>query len=139
MTMERKIKKWHWVVAVVFVIFLSILISNSAKQIEKAPQINQLDKREIFNKTEQERFNGVAEEFPDIESIKCFEGDCSVVYFSFQTIPDDLEFVIRGNAATLSKRKLEQVGVSHVTVIGTYNGQTILTCSANQGKVDECK
>lgn len=132
---KKKISKWVWIIGGIIILIVIISLAGGNEKKESS----QPSKLEIFNQTEQEKFNEIAEEFPDIESIKCFEEDCSVVYFNFQTIEDDLESVIRGNAATLSKRRLEQLGTSHVSVIGTHNGQTILTCEASQGKVDECK
>jgi len=103
-----------------------------------------------FNTHSRERFDdleaGWHEEGDELDRIECLDGDCtSVVYFRFNTIPTDpdisdyLDMVIRGNAATFSKFKLDNTGTSHVTVFATLNGQTMMQCDASKGMVDECK
>ena len=52
---------------------------------------------------------------------------------------DDLEFVICSNTGLLSKRKLEQLGVRHVSIMATFNGKTIFQCDGAKGAVKECE
>lgn len=98
------------------------------------------DKKVIFNQQSRQRLNEIKNSFPELDNIECYNGDCtSVVYFNLNKIPDDLEFVIRGNTATFSNFKLKNIGTSHVTIFATHNGNTILQCDGSKGKVDECK
>ena len=78
----------------------------------------------------------------ELETIECPNGNCrSVVYFRFNELPvdPDMETVIRGNAATYSKFKLDETGTSHVTVIGTINGNLMFQCYASKGMFTDCK
>lgn len=85
------------------------------------------------------RFDDILKSASELKAINCIDSDCSdVVYFDYNTIPSDLGLVVRGNAATFSKFKLDNTGVSNVSIIARFNGRTILTCSAGQGKVKEC-
>lgn len=83
---------------------------------------------------------GWKEDGGDLDRIECFDGDCtSVVYFYFNRIPDDLDFVIRGNTATFSNFKLQNTGVSNVTIIAVQNNRVLLQCNGSRGIVTKCK
>ena len=85
------------------------------------------------------RFDDILKSAPELKAINCIDSACdSVVYFDYTTVPDDLDFVIRGNAATFSKFKLDNTGVSNVSITARLDGRTLETCSAGQGKVKEC-
>ena len=93
-----------------------------------------------FNTQARERFDTIKQEIPELDSIECYNDDCtSVIYFNFNTVPTDLEMVIRGNTGTFSKFKLDNRGVSHVTIFATHNGRTIYQCDGTKGAVKECR
>ena len=93
-----------------------------------------------FSDLAQARFDEIKTSIPELDRIECYEGKCdSVVYFRFNSLPDDLEFIIRGNTATFSKFKMDNTGVSHVTIVATYQGRTVFTCSGSKGIVDSCE
>lgn len=76
----------------------------------------------------------------ELNNIECFEGDCtSVIYFHFNTVPDDIDAVTRGNAATFSKFKLDNTGTSHVTIFAVEGNGTIMKCDAAGGVVSSCE
>lgn len=110
--------------------------NNDATVAEKTP-----NKMDNFNTKAKAKFADLKKDLPELgeKGIECFEDDCTVVYFNFDTMPYDLEPIIRGNTATLSKLKLQETGVSHVSISAILNGQTVFTCSGSGGKVDECE
>jgi hypothetical protein len=87
------------------------------------------------------RFNEIAGSFgAELKNIECYNEKCdSVVYFNFNEIPEDLEFVIRSNTATFSKFKMDRLGVSNISIFATHNDRTILQCDGSKGVVKECK
>lgn len=84
-------------------------------------------------------FDSILTVSPELSAINC-EDDCSsVIYFDYKKVPDDLAFVIRGNAATFSKFKLDKTGVSNVTIVARHNGNVLMSCDAGQGQVKSCQ
>lgn len=143
-------KKW-WAIALFIIIGITIIgalsddkptnkvdesnsnVNQVVNQTETMPQLD-------FNAESRKRFDEVKENFPELKNIECLDGDCtSVVYFNFNTVPDDLEFAIRSNTATFSKFKLDNTGTSHVTIFATHNNKTIFQCNGAKGVVKECK
>ncbi len=98
-------------------------------------------KREEFLKESRERFDTIASSFNnELKNIECYNEKCeSVIYFNFNEIPDDLEFVIRSNTATFSRFKLDKLGVSNVSIYATYNDKIIFQCDGGGGVVKTCK
>lgn len=93
-----------------------------------------------FNDLVQPRFASLKEATPEISSIDCESNDCRyVVYLNFNTAPDDLQTIVRGNTATLSKFEQDNLGTSHISVAAKYNGKVIYACNGSNGKVDDCK
>lgn len=93
-----------------------------------------------FSTIAREHFDQVLESSPELEAIRCEGGDCdTVVYFDYKTIPDDVEYVIRGNAVTFSNLRKRTVGTSHVSVAARFNGNVFFACDAAQGAVTECQ
>ena len=132
--MNKHIKLFLGVFAVL--IFISFIIVSSSPAKGTAPET----KRDKFDQLAKARFADIKTSLPEVSEIKCISDSCdSVVYFNFSKLPDDFEFIIRGNTATFSKFKLDNTGVSHVTVIGEINGREVLTCNGSSGKVDSCK
>jgi hypothetical protein len=92
-----------------------------------------------FNQLAVERFNKIALEVPELDSITCEGDSCrSVAYLNFNTVPDDLEIIVRGNAATFSKFKNDNNTGNRATIIATYNGDQLMSCNAADGVVTEC-
>jgi|CXWL01.1.fsa_nt_gi hypothetical protein len=93
-----------------------------------------------FSQQSRARFDSILAVSPELAGISCESNDCSyVAYFDFKTLPEDLDFTVRGNAATFSKFKLDNEGVSNVTVVARLNGNVLMSCEAAQGRVKECK
>lgn len=85
------------------------------------------------------KFNDIASASPELKDISC-EGNCdSVVYFNYKTLPADLEFVIKSNAALFSSLKMEKDNGSYVTVFAQYRGNLIYSCNADHGRVSHCQ
>ncbi len=113
-------------------ILIAISTNNSQESKEKVVS--------TFNEQSRQRFDKIKESFPELDSIGCYNDDCTnVVYFNLSSIPDDLEFIIRSNTATFSNFKLKNTGTSHVTIFATYNSKTIFQCDGLKGIVDKCK
>ncbi len=111
--------------------FLLVMLYSCAPGIEEGG---------AFDTAAKERFATILESSPELNSITCLDNVCnSVAYFDYNTVPDDLEFVVGTNASTFSTFKKEELGASHVTIIATYNGSTILTYNASSGTVDDCE
>ena len=92
-----------------------------------------------FSQLSRERFDKLATEVPELSSIECEPVTCNnVAYFDYVTVPEDLEIMIRGNAATFSKFKMDNSIGSNVTVIARSNGEQLLRCDASKGAVTEC-
>lgn len=97
-----------------------------------------------FSSISKKRFDQILEDFNEISpgqlgDIECL-GECTgVAYFHFNTVPNDLQTVIRAQAVTFSRAKLENMGTSNVTILATVGGQTVYQCDASQGLIKECK
>lgn len=128
-------------VIVIFGFICIILPSSSENDNNKGieQQSQKKTKQEIWNETEQQRFNKVAEDWDEVDSIECYNGNCNVVYFNYNTLEDDIKTIIEMNTTLLSKRKKEQTGVSHVTINAIYKGQIVYTCDGSKGKIDKCR
>jgi len=86
------------------------------------------------------RFNSLTSAIPELEAVRCEGGNCKyVVYFDFKEIPEDLETIIRGNTATFSKFKMDNTGVSNVTLAARISGNIIFSCQASKGIVENCE
>jgi hypothetical protein len=93
-----------------------------------------------FNDLVQPRFASLKEAAPEISSIDCESGDCRyVVYLNLTKVPDDLEVMVRGNTATLSKFKQYTLGTSNISVAAKYNGKVIYACQGSDGQVNSCQ
>lgn len=140
---DLKGRTWKfWVGAVIFLgifyFIISSFISPSSPS-GTATETPSSSNSSNFGSLSRTRFDNILSASPELRSITC-EGACdTVVYFDYITLPDDLEFVIRGNAATFSKFKLEHTGVSHVSVIARYGGVEVMSCRAAGGIVSECR
>lgn len=92
-----------------------------------------------FSQLSRERFDTLVTEVPELSSIECETERCNnVAYFNYETVPEDLEMMIRGNAATFSKFKMDNSIGSNVSVIARSNGERLLRCDASKGAVTEC-
>ena len=92
-----------------------------------------------FSTLSRERFDSLVADVNELESITCLPESCTnVAYFNYLSVPDDLEMIIRGNAASFSKFKLDQTGTSNVTVFGVVVGVQVLRCDAAKGVVTQC-
>lgn len=92
-----------------------------------------------FAQLAQKRFDDIKTSIPELHDIHCVDETCiAVVYFNFNTVPSDLETIIRGNAATFSKFEMDNSVGSHVSVIAQLNGKDIFQCRAADGKVTTC-
>lgn len=135
-----KISQWgkRKIIVVVVLILLIVgimnsIVSSSTPSTTSTPSTS-------FSTQARAHFDDVLRSSPELAAINCEGSDCgSVVYFDYKTIPDDVDFVIRGNAATFSKFKLDNTGVSHVTIAARYNGVVFKSCDADHGKVSECQ
>jgi len=132
--MEQQTKKpvykrwWFWVVSPIALLIVIAVFSGDSSTEENS-----------FPSEVRARFDNIVKSIPEIEAVNC-EGDCTnVVYFDFKTTPDDLETIVRGNAATFSKFKMDNNDGSNVTIAARMNGNTIFYCDASQGVVKECK
>src|SRR3989344_4010325 len=92
-------------------------------KMERTPQVSQ---GPDFNVLAQQRFANIAKGFSGSElgKISCLHDDCryAQVYFDFKILPDDLDMIIRGNAATFSKFMKDSIGLSDVTVTARLGG-----------------
>jgi hypothetical protein len=95
---------------------------------------------EEFQKMARSRLDDIKKAIPEMDNYSCESNDCSsVIYFNFKKVPDDLDFIMRGNAVTFSNFKKNFIGTSYITFIAKLNGVTILTCRGNNGITRECK
>lgn len=93
-----------------------------------------------FSQQARARFDNILVASPELSGISCESNDCRyVVYFDYKTVPDDLDHTIRSNAATFSKFKMDNTGVSNITIVARLNGHVLMSCKAAQGRVKECK
>ncbi len=135
--MEDKNKKNKEVVIglVVFGIIFWIVMSMIGGSSDNTP-----NKYDQFGPLSRARFDQIKSESLELNSIDCLSTNCDdVVIFKYNKLPGNVETIIRGNAATFSKFKLDNLGVSHVSVSAEYNGRTIFSCRASSGKVDSCE
>ncbi|MBU6214492.1 hypothetical protein KGM48_01460 [Patescibacteria group bacterium] len=90
-----------------------------------------------------QHFDSVQSSIPELKDIRCLNDQCdsSVVYFDFNTIPSDIDTIMRGNAATYSKFLIDNGGnsISTVSVIATLGNTQLMECDASQGQVTKCK
>src|SRR3989344_1610091 len=135
--MEQQTKKpvykrwWFWVVSPIALIILICIFGGDGS----TPATSE----EGFPAQVKARFDNIAKSIPELEAVNC-EGDCTnVVYFDFKTTPDDLETIVRGNAATFSKFKMDNNDGSNVTIAARVNSNVVFYCDASQGVVKECK
>jgi hypothetical protein len=127
-------KKIWWIVGGVAVVLVTISVmsgSNSHPVAQTGPTYTQLA---------QQRFDGIKTSIPELKDVQCLDNSCdnSVVYFDFNTMPSDLETVIRGNAATFSKFETDNKHGSSVTVIARLGSNEVFQCDASDGKVTTC-
>lgn len=119
---------WFWVAAVV-VLLIALSIGGGD---EESKQVNQ-PQQDNFATLAQQRFNGIKELAPELDSIEC-EGSCrDVAYFRLNKIPDDLDFFIRGNTATFANFDLENGGDGNVAIITTYQDKVVKKCYGEKG------
>ena len=87
-----------------------------------------------FSELAQARFDELTELTPELDKVDC-GGPCnSSAFFFYNTLPTDLEFITRGNAAAFSRFKMENGGFgSHVTIFAKVGGVTVLECDAAEG------
>lgn len=73
--------------------------------------------------------------------ITCLGSDCKggVYYFDFTSEPADLETIVRGNTATLSKIAYQNGPGSRVVVNARVAGKMRYECWGKKGAVDQCK
>ena len=144
MTTQKKIPT---VVVLLVLLVIAIIAANISSNIKSSaptqapyvPAQHAVHSDTSFGVKARARFDNVLSVSPELSGISCEGGDCtSVIYFDYKTVPEDLEFAIRGNAATFSKFKMENTGVSHVTVAARKNGQVFFSCNAASGVVSEC-
>jgi len=136
---EKAVKKiyekwWFWLIAVIAV----VILSSSGDSSENGSSSG-ISKEATFASEARARFDGILKDSPELESITCEEDCTDVVYFNYKTLPSDLNFIIRGNAATFSKFKLEKTGVSHIRITARFSGRDVVYCRAAGGVVTECK
>ena len=93
-----------------------------------------------FNEEAMKIFNGLKESVPELDSVKCFEDNCSggVVYFTFNKIPSDFDLIMRGNTVSFSSLKQKRLSGSYVTIIAKYQNMEIMKCDGNSGVVKKC-
>lgn len=93
-----------------------------------------------FQQSARDRLTQIAKSIPEVENFSCEGDDCSsVIYLNFKTLPEDLDFIIRGNTVTFSNFKKTLTGVSHVTFAAKLNGKVMLSCNGDNGIVRSCK
>src|SRR3989344_6316741 len=133
--MEQQTKKpvykrwWFWVVSPIVLLIVIVVFSGDSSTNEENG----------FPAQVKARFDNIAKSIPELEAVNC-EGDCTnVVYFDLKTVPEDLETIVRGNAATFSKFKMDNNDGSNVTIAARVNGNVVFYCDASQGVVKECK
>mgnify|MGYP001565081156 FL=1 len=132
--MEQKEKKKHNTVAVVFLIVFAIFI-----WIFYGGETNNPSQSQIVTQQINDRFDTILSSSPELNSIE--HKSNTYVIFKYNTIPDDLEFVIRANTATFSKFNLENLGAGttgYVRIDAEYNGESIFSCSGSNGMVERC-
>jgi hypothetical protein len=148
--MEQQEKKsifkkwWFWVIAVVAFIIVINSLNESVKKSQTVSDtsIPVVNKPVVlpFSSEARTRFDGILANSPELTSISCESDDCSyVVYFNYKKIPDDVEYVIRGNTATFSKFKKDKTGVSHVSIAARFNDDVFFGCSGANGVVEKCQ
>ncbi len=104
-----------------------------------AEQTPPVVKQPTFAELAQKRFDDIKSSIPELHDIHCVDKTCiAVAYFNFNTIPSDLETIIRGNTATFSKFEMYNSVGSHVTIFAQLNGVNIFQCSAADAKVTTC-
>jgi hypothetical protein len=132
--MNSKTKKYLWAFIGICVLLVVIIIRVSSSSGPAQP-----DKQAQFAQAAQKHFAEVLASIPELQDIHCVDNVCgNVVYFNFNTLPTDVDSVIRGNAATFSQLDFENTGSSHVTVAAQLNGKDLFQCSAADGKVTSC-
>jgi hypothetical protein len=102
---------------------------------KNSPSNSQINTQQISD-----RFDEIKSASPELGSIE-HKSDTYVV-FKYNTVPEDLEYVIRANTATFSKFNLENLGsgtTGYITIDAEYNGKVIFSCSGSYGKVESCR
>lgn len=132
----------------ILLILISLILFtvNMSSKTEKTQTINNATTttnnpiKSSFSSEARSRFDDILASSPELSSISCESDDCSyVVYFNYKTIPDDVEFVIRGNTATFSKLKQDKTGVSHVSIAARFNNNVFFACDGADGMVQKCQ
>lgn len=97
-------------------------------------------KQENFVQLANQRFSGIVEaNKPQLDRIECAGGTCGEMRMYWNTLPEDLETILRGNAATFSKFRIDNLGTSNVIVFAIHEGKETAFCRAAKGRVEECK
>lgn len=134
---EKKPKsrnKWLVLILVALIVLSFVIVSRYSNN------SNNSSTKASFQDLSRKRFDEILASAPELKEIRCLDGDCtSVVYFDFKQLPNDLEYMLRGNTATFSSFKYQQTQTSNVTIFATYNGNQVLQCNGSQGKVTGCK
>lgn len=123
---------WFWVAAVV-ILLIALSIGGGD---EESKQVNQ-PQQDNFATLAQQRFNGIKESAPELDSIDCEDNCRDVAYFRLNKIPDDLDFFIRGNTATFANFDLENDGDGKVSIVATYQDKVVKKCYGEKGANDK--
>jgi len=135
-----KSKVFYILLAIVIFAFIGAFMDDGSS----TSQQNTPSPKTQFSAISKARFDDIAKGFNEatpgeLKSIECVDDCTSVVYFHFNTLPSDLQTVIRAQAMTFSNAKLENTGTSNVTVFATVGDRTVYKCNASKGVVKECK
>ena len=105
----------------------------------KSQEVASTPQQPTFAQLAMERFDTIKSSIPELKDIHCEVESCTgVIYFNFTKLPDDLETIVRGNAATFSKFEMDNSGVSHVSIFAQLDGKDVFHCEAAYAKVTSC-
>ncbi len=144
---ERRIKNkkgakvaWIFLGTVILIIIIVSIISANSSTTTPTPseQTKQTEDQAV-----RDHFKGVQSDSPELTSITCDTDKCNtgIVYFNYKKVPDDLEFVIKGNTVTYSNlvaKSSDYNTTGKVFIFAKYKNKTIYTCQGESGVVIAC-
>jgi hypothetical protein len=131
--MSNKTKKYLWSFIGICVLLVVIIVAiGSGGSSAKLQQSS-------FAQLAQKHFADVQASIPELHDIHCVDDTCvGVAYFNFNTLPADVNTIIRGNAAAYSKFETDNSVGNHVTIFAQLNGKDLFQCNAADGQVTSC-
>lgn len=129
---QLKVEPAHLVIGLIFFVFVFWFFYSGETN---SPSNSQVVTQQINS-----RFDDIKSASPELNSIE-HKSDIYVI-FKYNSVPEDLEYVIRANTATFSKFNLEHLSsgtTGYVTIDAEYNGKVIFSCSGSYGKVESCR